>query len=57
MQFERHVLFWTASALLFAYLVQLLTLLVAATTVASLVAYLRIWLRHMTVYESTGSNT
>ena len=37
--------------------VQLLTLVVAATTVASLVAYLRIWLRHMTVYESTDSNT
>jgi hypothetical protein len=34
-----------------------LTLLVAVTTVASLVAYLRIWLRHMTVSESPGSNT
>jgi cardiolipin synthase len=37
--------------------VQLLTLLVAVTTVASLFAYLRIWLRHMTVDESTDSNT
>ena len=27
----------------------------AALTVASLVAYLRVWLRHMTLYESTGS--
>lgn len=29
----------------------------AALTVASLVAYLRVWLRHMTLYESTGSKT
>lgn len=31
--------------------------LTAATTLASLIAYLRIWLRHMTLYESTGSNS
>jgi cardiolipin synthase (CMP-forming) len=37
--------------------VQLLTLLTAITTVASLVAYLRVWLQHMTFYESTGSHT
>jgi cardiolipin synthase len=37
--------------------VQLLNLLVAVTTVASLIAYLRVWLRHMTLYESAGSNT
>lgn len=36
--------------------VQVLTLIAAATTVASLVAYLRVWLRHMTFYESTGSS-
>ena len=34
-----------------------LTWLAAATTIASLVAYLRIWLRHMTLYEPTGSNS
>ena len=34
-----------------------LTWVTAATTVASLVAYLRIWLRHMTLYETTGSNS
>jgi cardiolipin synthase len=37
--------------------VQLLILLTAATTVVSLAAYLRIWLRHMTFSESTGSKT
>lgn len=37
--------------------VQVLDLIVAATTIASLVAYLRVWLRHMTIYESTGSKT
>jgi cardiolipin synthase (CMP-forming) len=37
--------------------VQFLNLLVAVTTVASLVAYLRVWLRHMTLFESAGSNT
>ena len=26
-------------------------------TIASLVAYLRVWLRHMTLYETTGSKT
>ena len=31
--------------------------LTAATTIASLIAYLRIWLRHMTLYETTGSNS
>jgi cardiolipin synthase len=31
--------------------------LTAATTLASLIGYLRIWLRHMTLYESTGSKT
>lgn len=31
--------------------------LTAATTLASLVAYLRIWLRHMTLYETTGSKS
>ena len=35
--------------------VELLTFLAAATTVASLVAYLRIWLRHMTVDETPRS--
>ena len=34
--------------------VQLLNLLVAVTTVASLIAYLRVWLRHMTLYEFGG---
>lgn len=34
-----------------------LTWLTAATTLASLVAYLRIWLRHMTLYETTGSKS
>ncbi len=37
--------------------VQLLILLTAATTVASLAAYLRIWLRHMTLSETTSSKT
>ena len=37
--------------------VQVLTWITAATTLASLVAYLRIWLRHMTLYETTGSNS
>jgi cardiolipin synthase len=37
--------------------VQLLTLLVAATTIGSLVAYLRVWLRHMTIYETPGSKS
>jgi cardiolipin synthase len=37
--------------------VQFLILLVAVTTLASLFAYLRVWLRHMTFYESAGSNT
>lgn len=37
--------------------VQLLILLTAVTTVASLAAYLRIWLRHMTYSETTGSKT
>lgn len=26
-------------------------------TIASLIAYLRVWLRHMTLYETTGSKT
>ena len=34
--------------------VQFLNLLVAVTTVASLIAYLRVWLRHMTLYKSGG---
>ncbi len=29
----------------------------AALTIASLVAYLRVWLRHMTLFESTGSKS
>lgn len=29
----------------------------AALTIASLIAYLRVWLRHMTLYESTGSKS
>ena len=37
--------------------VQLLTLLAAVTTFASLVAYLRVWLRHMTLHESAGPST
>lgn len=37
--------------------VQLLTLLAAATTIISLVAYLRVWLKHMTFYETTGSKS
>jgi cardiolipin synthase len=37
--------------------VQLLILLTAATTLASLGTYLRVWLRHMTVSESTTSKT
>ena len=37
--------------------VQLLTLLAAATTISSLVAYLRVWLRHMTLYETPGSKS
>ena len=37
--------------------VQFLNLLVAVTTVASLVAYLRVWLRHMTLFSLPGSNT
>lgn len=37
--------------------VQILILLTAATTAASLAAYLRIWLRHMTFSESTSSKT
>ena len=34
--------------------VQFLNLLVAVTTVASLVAYLRVWLRHMTLLRVCG---
>lgn len=37
--------------------VQLLVLLTAITTLASLGTYLRVWLRHMTVSESTTSKT
>mgnify|MGYP003383387092 FL=1 len=37
--------------------VQVLAWLTAATTLASLVAYLRIWLRHMTLFETTGSKS
>ena len=37
--------------------VQLLTLLAAATTIISLVAYLRVWLKHMTFDEATGSKS
>lgn len=37
--------------------VQLLILAAAATTVASLVAYLRVWLRHMTEHETPGSKS
>jgi len=35
--------------------VQLLTFLAAGTTIASLVAYLRVWLRHMTIEETPRS--
>jgi cardiolipin synthase (CMP-forming) len=37
--------------------VLVLTWLTAATTIASLAAYLRVWLRHMTLFESTGSKS
>jgi cardiolipin synthase len=37
--------------------VQLLTLLVAVTTLASLGAYMRVWLRHMTAFEQPGSKS
>ena len=37
--------------------VQALIWITAGLTVASLVAYLRVWLRHMTLYESTGSKS
>lgn len=35
--------------------VQVLVWVTAALTLASLFAYLRVWLRHMTLYESTGT--
>ena len=35
----------------------ILVWLTAGLTLASLIAYLRIWLRHMTLYESTGSKS
>jgi cardiolipin synthase len=37
--------------------VLVLTWLTAVTTVASLVAYLRTWLRHMSLEETTGSKS
>lgn len=37
--------------------VLVLTWMTAGLTLASLAAYLRVWLRHMTLYESTGSKT
>lgn len=37
--------------------VQALIWITAGLTVASLVAYLRVWLRHMTLYELTGSKS
>ena len=37
--------------------VTVLVWLTAGLTLASLFAYLRVWLRHMTLYESTGSKT
>lgn len=37
--------------------VTVLTFITGATTIASLIAYLRVWLRHMALYESTGSKT
>lgn len=37
--------------------VQVLSWVTAATTIASLGAYLRVWLRHMTLFETTGSKS
>lgn len=37
--------------------VQALIWITGATTLASLIAYLRVWLRHMTLYEMTGSKS
>jgi cardiolipin synthase len=37
--------------------VQALIWITAALTLASLVAYLRVWLRHMTLFETTGSKS
>jgi cardiolipin synthase (CMP-forming) len=37
--------------------VLVLTWLTGVTTIASLAAYIRIWLRHMTMYETTGSKS
>jgi cardiolipin synthase len=37
--------------------VSVLVWVTGGLTIASLVAYLRVWLRHMTLYESTGSKS
>lgn len=37
--------------------VSVLVWFTGATTIASLVAYLRVWLHHMTLFETTGSKT
>lgn len=37
--------------------VSVLIWVTGALTIASLIAYLRVWLRHMTLFESTGSKT